>query len=137
MRVRAYARADSDRAARGAAGGPTIEGGADLRGVRQGLHGDVREGDNKPSEQASKQSILDNYLLPRFRTRRLDSFKVLDIDQLERLVAAAKDEPERRAMILLGAEAGMRMAGKFETVRDGSRRVGTGISCWRCAVLAR
>jgi len=122
---------------------------------------------NKPSEQASKQSILDNHLLPRFRTRPLDTFKVLDIDQLkadmldaqynrktinnamaewakllhyaqdqeligktprfkflkikeekfdffdfdelERLVVAAKDEPDRRAMILLGSEAGLRM----------------------------
>jgi integrase len=131
---------------------------------------------NKPSEQASKQSILDNYLLPRFRTRRLDSFKVLDIDQLkaemldeeynrktinnamavwakllhyaqdqeliaktprfkflkireekfdffdfdelERLVAAAKDEPERRAMILLGAEAGLRMGEMLALTQD-------------------
>lgn len=131
---------------------------------------------NKPSEQASKESILDNYLLPRFRTRRLDSFKVLDIDQLkaemldegfsrktinnamavwakllhyaqdqelitktprfkflkireekfdffdfdelERLVAAAKDEPERRAMILLGAEAGMRMGEMLALTQD-------------------
>ena len=131
---------------------------------------------NKPSEQASKQSILDNYLLPRFRTRRLDSFKVLDIDQLkaemldegynrktinnamavwakllhyaqdqeliaktprfkflkireekfdffdfdevERLVAAATDEPERRAMILLGAEAGLRMGEMLALTQD-------------------
>jgi integrase len=131
---------------------------------------------NKPSEQASKQSILDNYLLPRFRTRRLDSFKVLDIDQLkaemldegynrktinnamavwakllhyaqdqeliaktprfkflkireekfdffdfdelERLVAAAKDQPERRAMILLGAEAGLRMGEMLALTQD-------------------
>jgi integrase len=131
---------------------------------------------NKPSEQASKQSILDNYLLPRFRTRRLDSFKVLDIDQLkaemldegfsrktinnamavwakllhyaqdqelitktprfkflkireekfdffdfdelERLVVAAKDEPERRAMILLGGEAGMRMGEMLALTQD-------------------
>src|SRR5579872_2863710 len=131
---------------------------------------------NKPSEQASKQSILDNYLLPRFRARRLDSFKVLDIDQLkaqmlddefsrktinnamavwakllhyaqdqeliaktprfkflkireekfdffdfdelERLVVAAKDEPDRRAMILLGAEAGLRMGEMLALTQD-------------------
>ena len=131
---------------------------------------------NKPSEQASKQCILDNHLLPRFRTRRLDSFKVLDIDQLkadmldeqynrktinnamavwakllhyaqdqeligktprfkflkireekfdffdfdeiERLVAAATEEPERRAMILLGAEAGLRMGEMLALTQD-------------------
>jgi integrase len=131
---------------------------------------------NKPSEQESKRSILDNHLLPRFRTRKLDSFKVLDIDQfkahmlddeynrktinnamavwakllhyahdqeliiktprfkflkireekfdffdfeeLERLVAAAKDEPERRAMILLGGEAGLRMGEMLALTQD-------------------
>lgn len=131
---------------------------------------------NKPSEQASKKSILDNYLLPRYRTRRLDTFKVLDIDQLkaemldegynrktinnamavwakllhyaqdqeligktprfkflkireekfdffdfdelERLVAAAKDEPDRQAMILLGAEAGLRMGEMLALTQD-------------------
>jgi integrase len=131
---------------------------------------------NKPSEQASKQCILDNHLLPRFRTRRLDTFKVLDIDQLkadmpdakynrktinnamavwakllhyaqdqeligktprfkflkikeekfdffdfdelERLLTAAKDEPDRRAMILLGAEAGLRMGEMLALTQD-------------------
>ena len=38
---------------------------------------------NKPSEQASKESILKLRLVPRFGKRRLDSFKVLDIDQLK------------------------------------------------------
>jgi integrase len=131
---------------------------------------------NKPSEQASKQSILDNHLIPRFRARRLDSFRVLDIDQLkadkldkkynrktinnmmavwakllhyaqdqeligktprfkflkvreekfhffdfdelERLVVAAKDEPDRKAMILLGSEAGLRMGEMLALTQD-------------------
>jgi integrase len=131
---------------------------------------------NKPSEQASKESILRHRLIPRFGKRRLDSFKVLDIDQLkadmleenynrktinnsmavwakllhyaqdqeligktprfkflkireekfdffdfdeiERLVAAATDEPERRAMILLGAEAGLRMGEMLALTQD-------------------
>lgn len=38
---------------------------------------------NKISEQTSKQSILDNRLLPRFGARRLDSFTVLDLDTMK------------------------------------------------------
>ena len=38
---------------------------------------------NKISEQTSKQSILDNRLLPRFGGRRLDSFTVLDLDTMK------------------------------------------------------
>ncbi len=131
---------------------------------------------NKPSEQASKESILKLRLVPRFGKRRLDSFKVLDIDQLkadmleenynrktinnamavwakllhyaqdqeligktprfkflkireekfdffdfdelERLVGAAKDEPDRQAMILLGSEAGLRMGEMLALTQD-------------------
>jgi integrase len=131
---------------------------------------------NKPSEQASKESILTHRLVPRFGQRRLDSFRVLDIDQLkadtleenynrktinnamavwakllhdaqdqeligkpprfkflkirkekfdffdfdelERMVAAAKDEPDRQAMILLGSEAGLRMGEMLALTQD-------------------
>jgi integrase len=131
---------------------------------------------NKPSEQASKESILRHRLIPRFGQRRLDSFKVLDIDQLkadmleqnynrktinnamavwakllhyaqdqeligktprfkflkireekfdffdfdelERMVAAAKAEPDRQAMILLGSEAGLRMGEMLALTQD-------------------
>lgn len=131
---------------------------------------------NKPSEQASKESILRHRLIPRFGKRGLDSFKVLDIDQLkadmleqnynrktinnamavwakllhyaqdqeligktprfkflkireekfdffdfdelERMVAAAKDEPDRQAMILLGSEAGLRMGEMLALTQD-------------------
>jgi hypothetical protein len=38
---------------------------------------------NKISEQTSKQSILENRLLPRFGDRRLDSFTVLDLDTMK------------------------------------------------------
>jgi integrase len=131
---------------------------------------------NKPSEQASKESILRHRLIPRFGKRGLDSFKVLDIDQLkadmleenynrktinnsmavwakllhyaqdqelitktprfkflkireekfdffdfdelERMVAAAKAEPDRQAMILLGSEAGLRMGEMLALTQD-------------------
>jgi integrase len=131
---------------------------------------------NKISEQTSKQSILDNRLLPRFGGRRLDSFTVLDLDtmkaemldeeysrksvnntlatlskilhyahdlkiipkvppftflrikqekfdfldfaEFERLVAAAKAEPEMEALILVGGEAGLRMGEILALSRD-------------------
>ena len=131
---------------------------------------------NKPSEQASKESILRHRLIPRFGKRGLDSFKILDIDQLkadmleenynrktinnamavwakllhyaqdqeligktprfkflkireekfdffdfdelERMVAAAKAEPDRQAMILLGSEAGLRMGEMLALTQD-------------------
>ncbi|HEY4184696.1 MAG TPA: site-specific integrase, partial [Polyangia bacterium] len=41
-----------------------------------------------------------------------------DFDELERVVVAAKDEPDRRAMILLGSEAGMRMGEMLALTQD-------------------
>jgi len=132
---------------------------------------------NKPSEQDSKESILRVRLNPRFGTRKIDSFNVLDIDrmkaemmeddysrktvnntmatwskllhyaydleiisklprfkflkireekfdfldfpELERVVvAAAADSPERLAIILLGAEAGLRMGEMLALTQD-------------------
>ncbi len=144
---------------------------------------------NKPSEQASKESILRLRLVPRFGKRRLDSFKVLDIDQLkadmleenynrktinnamavwakllhyaqdqeligktprfkflkireekfdffdfdelERLVAAAKDEPDRQAMILLGSEAGLRMGEMLALTQDCVDYRAGNLTIWR------
>ena len=131
---------------------------------------------NKISEQTSKQSILDNRLLPKFGARRLDSFTVLDLDtmkaemlddeysrksvnntlatlskilhyahdiekiakvpsfkflkikeekfdfldfaEFERLVAAARTEPEMQALVLVGGEAGLRMGEILALSRD-------------------
>ena len=57
---------------------------------------------------------------PRFKFLKIreEKFDFFDFDELERLVVAAKDEPDRRAMILLGAEAGLRTGEMLALTQD-------------------
>lgn len=58
--------------------------------------------------------------MPRFKFLKIreEKFDFFDFDELERVVAAAADDPHRRAMVLLGGEAGLRMGEMLALTQD-------------------
>jgi integrase len=58
--------------------------------------------------------------MPRFKFLKIreEKFDFFDFDELERVVAATADDPDRRAMVLLGGEAGLRMGEMLALTQD-------------------
>ncbi|HXI57572.1 MAG TPA: tyrosine-type recombinase/integrase, partial [Polyangia bacterium] len=79
---------------------------------------------NKPSEQASKKSILAHHLLPAFGSKRLDQITGKDVEELKAVLLAKKKSAKRVNNILNVLSKILRYAVEIEMI-DRSPRIKT------------